>query len=167
MAGTPTAEIAAAAARLVVEEGMEYGAGQAARARDLGAPRRCAGRAARQRRRSKTRCATYLDLFYADTQPAELAALRASRAVWMERLARLPASPDRRRLARHRRRGCSSICIDLFCDDSKSAELALIDMRRRLRRRQHSRGRAAASGRRAERCQPPSRELGEPRHRAR
>jgi hypothetical protein len=118
-------EIAAAAARLVVEEGMEYGPAKRRAARDLG--------------RGGTRASDlpgndvvedevreYLAIFCAETQPAELAALRAVARVWMERLAEF-----RPHLTGAVWRGTATrlnnVHIELFCDDSKAAELALID----------------------------------------
>ena len=70
----------------------------------------------------------YLASFCAETQPAELAELRAIAAVWMERLAEF-----RPHLAGAVWRGTATrlnnIHLELFCDDSKAAELALIDRR--------------------------------------
>ena len=126
MAGTHSAAIAAAAARLIVEEGMEYGAAKRRAARDLGIGARSGELPGNDDVEDEVRA--YLDLFHADTQPAELAELRRIAALWMTRLA-----PFRPHLAGAVWRGTatrlSSIHIDLFCDDSKSAEIALIDMR--------------------------------------
>lgn len=126
MTGTLSAEIAAAAARLVVEEGMEYGAAKRRAARDLGAGRRSVGLPGNDEVENEVRA--YIDLFHADSQPVELAALRELAARWMERL---PAF--RPHLTGAVWRGTatrlSDIHIDLYCDDPKSAELALIDMR--------------------------------------
>ena len=67
-----------------------------------------------------------ITLFCADTQPAELAALRQLALRWMERLVvfrpHLGSAVWRGTATRR-----SDIHIDLFCDDSKSAEIALID----------------------------------------
>jgi hypothetical protein len=126
MAGTHSTAIAVAAARLIVEEGMEYGAAKRRAARDL----RVGGRSPElpDNDQVEDEVRTYLDLFRADTQPAELAELRRIAATWMERLfafrPHLTGAVWRGTATR-----MSSICIDLFCDDSKSAELALIDMR--------------------------------------
>jgi hypothetical protein len=126
MAGTHSAAIAVAAARLIVEEGMEYGAAKRRAARDL----RIGGRSPElpDNDRIEDEVRTYLDLFHADTQPAELAELRRIAAVWMERLAafrpHLTGAVWRGTATR-----MNSVFLDLFCDDSKSAELALIDMR--------------------------------------
>ena len=125
MAGTHSTAIAIAAARLIVEEGMEYGAAKRRAARDL----RVGGRSPElpDNDQVEDEVRSYLDLFHADTQPAELAELRRIAATWMERLAvfrpHLTGAVWRGTATR-----LSSICIDLFCDDSKSAELALIDM---------------------------------------
>ena len=126
MASTHSAAIAVAAARLIVEEGMEYGAAKRRAARDLGGNARNGELPGNDEIEDEVRA--YLDLFHADTQPAELVELRRIAAVWMERLAEF-----RPHLAGAVWRGTatrlSRIAIDLFCDDSKSAEIALIDMR--------------------------------------
>jgi hypothetical protein len=118
-------EIAAAAARWVVEEGMEYGPAKRRAARDL------AGRSARRAElpsndEVETEVRAYLDLFCADTQPAELAALRRVAALWMQRM-----SDFRPHLTGAVWRGTATrlnnIHLQLYCDDSKAAELALID----------------------------------------
>ena len=68
----------------------------------------------------------YIDIFCPDTQPQELRALRELALVWMERLQEF-----RPHLAGAVWRGTatrmSDIYIGLFCDDSKSAEIALIN----------------------------------------
>ena len=68
----------------------------------------------------------YLALFYADTQPAELAALREVAVQWMERLAEF-----RPHLTGAVWRGTATrlnnVQLQLFCDDSKATEIALID----------------------------------------
>ena len=120
-----TEEIAAAAARLVVEEGMEYGPAKRRAARDLG---RGASRSPNMPDNDAVEDAVreYLSVFCADTQPAELAALRSVAALWMERLAEF-----RPHLTGAVWRGTatrlSAIHLQLYCDDCKSAELALIN----------------------------------------
>jgi hypothetical protein len=120
-----TAEIAAAAARLVVEEGMEYGPAKRRAARDLGrhAPR---GAELPSNEQLEDEVRAYLDVFCADTQPGELAALRAVARLWMERLAafrpHLTGAVWRGTATR-----LNAVHLELFCDDAKSAELALID----------------------------------------
>lgn len=126
MIGILTAEIAAAAARLVVEEGMEYGAAKRRAARDLGTGRRSVVLPGNDAVEVEVRA--YIDLFHADSQPAELGALRELAAEWMERLAMfrpyLTGAVWRGTATR-----LSDIHIELYCDDSKAAEFALIDMR--------------------------------------
>jgi hypothetical protein len=120
-------EIAAAAARLIVEEGMEYGPAKRRAARTLG---RHSTRAVQLPDNDlvEDEVRAYLELFCADTQPAELAALRAVAEHWMERLAtfrpHLTGAVWRGTATR-----LSSVHLQLFCDDSKSAELALIDLK--------------------------------------
>ena len=125
MAASLIDEIAATAARLVVEEGMEYGPAKRRAARVLG---RHSTRATELpgNDRVEDEVRDYLAIFCADTQPAELAALRGVAMVWMERLARF-----RPHLTGAVWRGTatrlSDVRLDLFCDDSKAAELTLID----------------------------------------
>ncbi|MEP6739937.1 MAG: hypothetical protein ABJA61_06130 [Caldimonas sp.] len=126
MAGTQSAAIAAAAARLIVEEGMEYGTAKRRAARDLGLGHRRGDLPGNDAIEDEVR--TYIDLFHADTQPGELAALRAIAEEWMDKLA-----PFRPYLAGAVWRGTAtrlnSVFLDLFCDDSKAAEIFLIDLR--------------------------------------
>src|SRR5690606_27551398 len=68
----------------------------------------------------------YIELFHAQTQPAELAALRKLALAWMERLEGL--RPHLGGAVWHgTATRLSDIHLQLFCDDSKSAEIALID----------------------------------------
>lgn len=126
MATALTAEIAAAAARLVVEEGMEYGPAKQRAARTLG---KHSTRAADMPDNTavEDEVRAYLALFCADTQPAELAALREVAAHWMERLAEF-----RPHLTGAVWRGTatrlSSVHLQLFCDDPKSAEIAMLNL---------------------------------------
>ena len=126
MAASLSAEIAAAAARLIVEEGLEYGPAKRRAARDLGRGARAGALPGNDEVEDEVRA--YLDLFQADSQPAELKELRRIAMRWMERLA-----PFRPHLTGAAWRGTAtrlnSIRVDLFCDDSKAAELALIDLR--------------------------------------
>ena len=127
MASPITQEIAAAAARLVVDEGMEYASAKRKAARSLG---RAAGRSVElpSNQQVEDEVREHLALFNADTQPAELLALRRLALVWMERLAEF-----RPHLAGAVWRGTatrlSAIHLDLYCDDAKSAEIALINQR--------------------------------------
>jgi hypothetical protein len=68
----------------------------------------------------------YIDLFCADTQPMELEALRRLAVTWMERLAEF--RPYLGGAVWHgTATRLSDIYIQLFCDDPKSAEIALIE----------------------------------------
>ena len=126
MTGSLSAEIAANAARLIVEDGMEYGPAKRRAALDLGLTGRSSALPGNEEVEDEVRA--YISVFHADTQPAELAALREIAATWMERLA-----PFRPLLAGAVWRGTatrlSDIHIELYCDDSKAAEMALLDRR--------------------------------------
>ena len=125
MSASFTAEIAATAARLVVEEGLEYGPAKRRAVKTLGRQSvRTAELPSNEDVEDEVRA--YLDLFCADSQPAELAALREVAVLWMERLAEfrpyLTGAVWRGTATR-----LSSVHLQLYCDDSKAAELALID----------------------------------------
>ena len=116
-------EVAAAAARMVVEEGLEYGVAKRQAVKQLGAPARTALPSNEQ---VEVAVREYIDIFCADTQPQELKALRHLAALWMARLAEF-----RPHLSGAVWRGTatrlSDIYLQLFCDDPKSAEIRLID----------------------------------------
>ena len=116
-------EIAATAARLVVEEGLEYGPAKRRAVKQLGLNARAS---LPNNEAVEDAVREYLEIFCADTQPAELHALRELAVVWMERLAEF-----RPHLAGAVWRGTatalSDIYLQLFCDDPKSAEIRLID----------------------------------------
>lgn len=118
-------EIAATAARMVVEEGLEYGPAKRRASKQLGLAARTP---LPDNDELEDAVREYIALFCADTQPGELAALRRLALTWMERMA-----PFRPHLAGAVWHGTatrlSDIYIQLFCDDSKSAEIALIDHR--------------------------------------
>ncbi len=126
MSSALTAEIAATAARLVVEEGMEYGPAKQRAARALG---RHSTRSAEMPDNAtvEDEVRSYLALFCADSQPTELAALREVAAHWMERLAEF-----RPHLTGAVWRGTatrlSSVHLQLFCDDPKSAEISMLNL---------------------------------------
>jgi hypothetical protein len=127
MADSRAQQIAAEAARLVVESGLEYGPAKAKAARTL--VRRGGGRAEMPSNEEvEDAVREYLAVFCAESQPAELAALRAVARRWMERLAAF-----RPHLAGAVWRGTatrqSAVHIDLYCDDPKAAEIALLDLR--------------------------------------
>lgn len=120
---TSKREIAAAAARLVVEEGMEYGPAKRRALRDMGLSARTA---LPHNDDVETEVRDYIALFCADTQPKELLALRQLALEWMERMAvfrpHVGGSVWHGTATR-----LSDVYIQLFCDDCKSAEIALID----------------------------------------
>ncbi|MDR2851762.1 MAG: hypothetical protein LBV61_01675 [Burkholderiaceae bacterium] len=116
-------EIIATAARLVVQEGLEYAAAKRRALRELGLPARTPlpgnGEIENEVR-------TYIDLYCADTQPIQLRALRELALEWMQRMAAFRpyiGGAVWHGTATH----LSDIYIQLFCDDPKSAEIALID----------------------------------------
>ena len=120
---TDPRELLAAAAALVVDEGMEYAAAK-----------RKAARAAGHRGELPSNelledaVHEHIAVFHADEQPAELKALRQLALAWMERLA-----PFRPHLGGAAWRGTatrrSALMIDLYCDDPKSAEIELLNQR--------------------------------------
>lgn len=116
-------EIAAAAARLVVEEGLNFGPAKHRAIKQLGLPARTALPTNEQ---LETQVREYIDLFCADTQPGELRALREHALVWMTRLAEF--RPHLGGAVWHGwATRLSDIDLALFCDDPKSAEIALIN----------------------------------------
>jgi hypothetical protein len=116
-------EIAAIAARMVVEEGLEYGPAKRRALKQLGLSPRTA---LPDNDVLEDSVREYIALFCADTQPVELAALRRLALVWMERLA--PFRPYLGGAVWHgTATRLSDIYIQLFCDDPKSAEIALIE----------------------------------------
>lgn len=125
IAGNVTSEISISAARLVVEEGLDYGAAKLRAVKQLGQPARTP---LPSHDEVEAEVRDYIALFCADTQPAELAALRELAYLWMQRMADF-----RPYLGGSVWHGTatklSDIYIALFCDDPKSAEIALIDHR--------------------------------------
>ena len=122
---TTKSEIAAVAARLVVEEGLEYGPAKRRAVKEMKLPARTALPGNDE---IEEEVQDYIALFCAETQPGELLALREHAVAWMARMAGF-----RPHLGGAVWRGTATrlndIYIQLFCDDSKSAEIALIDFR--------------------------------------
>jgi len=115
------AEIAAMAARLVVDEGMEYKAAKRKAARDFG------GRPELPSNEElEAAVREHIQLFCAETQATELQALREVAQLWMARLAdfrpHLSGAVWRGTATR-----LSSVHLDLYCDDPKAAILAVIN----------------------------------------
>ena len=116
-------EIAATAAALVVEEGLEYGPAKRRAVKQMALPARTA---LPDNDELEDAVREYISVFCADTQPAELKALRALALVWMERMAAF--RPYLSGAVWHgTATRLSDIYIQLFCDDPKSAEIALIE----------------------------------------
>jgi hypothetical protein len=117
--------IAQAAAALVVDEGLEFGAAKRRALKVLGLGSRTE---LPNNHQVEEAVRAHIALFCADTQPAELLALRELALTWMQRLA-----PFRPHLTGAVWQGTatrlSDIYLQLFCDDPKSAEIALIDGR--------------------------------------
>lgn len=115
-------DIAQWVARLVVDEGLDYGAAKKRVAKDLGAR----GVPWPSNHDVEDAVREHLALFCADTQPQELAALRELAAQWMQTLA-----PMRPHLTGAVWRGTATrlndIHLELYCDDAKQAELALLN----------------------------------------
>jgi hypothetical protein len=114
-------EIAATAARLVVDEGMEYAAAKRKAARDFGSRPELPSN-----EQVEDAVREHIEIFCADTQPAELLALREVALLWMQRL-----RDFRPHLSGAVWRGTatrlSSVHLDLYCDDPKAAEIMLIN----------------------------------------
>lgn len=116
-------ELLNTAARLIVEEGLEYGPAKKRAIKQLGLPPRtplpdndALEEAVRE----------YIEIFCAETQPTELAALRELALTWMERLPEF--RPHLSGAVWHgTATRLSDIYIGLFCDDPKSAEIALLN----------------------------------------
>lgn len=119
------ATVAATAARLVVEDGLEYQAAKQQAARQLGLGSRgpwpdnaLMDAAVRE----------HIAVFCPDTQAVELQALRELALVWMARLADfeplLAGAVWLGTATRH-----SDIYLQLYCDDPKTAEFQLLDRR--------------------------------------
>jgi hypothetical protein len=117
-------EIAATAARMVVEEGLEYGPAKRRAIKQLGLPARTS---LPDNDQIEASVEEYIDLFCADSQPGELRALRVVALEWMEKLAEfrphLGGAVWRGTATRR-----SDIYIQLFCDDPKSAEIGLVNL---------------------------------------
>lgn len=117
-------EIAAVAARMVVDEGLEYGPAKRRAVKELGLPQRTA---LPDNDAVEDAVREHIALFCADTQPDELRVLRRLALQWMERLERF--RPHLGGAVWHgTATRLSDIYLQLFCEDEKSAEIALIDL---------------------------------------
>jgi hypothetical protein len=119
-------EIANVADRLILSDGVSYASAKLKALKELGLPERTpvpTNEALDEAIRDYT-------AIFCPEQPRELLALRTHALFWMERLEALPAQL-RPHLTGSVWNGTatkqSDIWIQLFCDDAKAAELALID----------------------------------------
>lgn len=118
-----TLEISVVAASLVVEEGLEYGPAKRRAVKQMGLPVRTALPGNDE---VEDAVMEHIAIFCADTQPDELLALRRLALVWMARMAAF--RPYLGGAVWHgTATRMSDVYLQLFCDDSKSAEIALID----------------------------------------
>lgn len=116
-------EIAQTAARLVVDEGLEYASAKRRALRQLGLP---AHTALPDNALLEQAVREHLAIFCADTQPAELLALRTLAAQWMQRFeafAPLLGGAVWRGTATR----LNDVYLQLFADDPKAIELDLIN----------------------------------------
>jgi hypothetical protein len=116
-------EIAASAARWVVEEGLSFGAAKLKALKSLGLGARTA---LPNNEQVEAQVLLYLELFCADTHPQELKALRREALKWMERLAKF--NPHLTGAVwRGSATKLSDIHLQLFCEDPKALEIELIN----------------------------------------
>lgn len=118
------AEIAAVAARAVVEEGLDFGTAKRRAAQQLGlSPRQ----GLPDHEAMEQAVLEYIAIFCPESQAQELSVLRSIALDWMQRLARfqphLGGAVWRGTATRH-----SDIYLQLFCEDAKIAEITLIDL---------------------------------------
>jgi len=115
-------EIAQAAARMIVEEGLDYAGARRKAMQEHGG--RLRDGPSNEAIEDEVRA--HIELFCADTQPAELRALRDVALRWMLRLAEfrphVGGAVWRGTATRN-----SVVRLDLYCDDTKAPEIALLN----------------------------------------
>lgn len=120
-----SSEIAAVAARFVVEDGMDFAAAKRQAGRQMGLPARTPWP---DNVAMEAAVREYIAVFCPEEQAAELRLLRELALLWMERLQdfqpHLGGAVWHGTATRH-----SDIHLHLFCDDPKAAELLLINQR--------------------------------------
>lgn len=117
-------EIAVASARLIAEEGMAWGLAKQKALRELNLPARTPlppGELVEEALRE------HLALFQADSQPAELRQLRELALRWMERLAAFQPLLTGA-VWRGTANRWSAIHLQLYSDDAKAPEIALLNL---------------------------------------
>jgi hypothetical protein len=117
-------EVAQTAARLIVEDGLDYASARRKAMQAHGEGRRL--REAPSNEDIEDEVRAHIAIFHADTQPAELRALREAALRWMLRLAEF-----RPHLGGAVWRGTATrqsiVRIDLYCEDTKAPELAFLN----------------------------------------
>ncbi len=123
MVWAATDEWAMHAARLVVDEGLDYGSAKRKAARALHLSR---SRQAPSNEQVEDEVREHLAIFCADTQPSELRGLRRIARHWMKQLSHLNPYLSRAvwrgTATRH-----SRVCLELYADDPKLAEIQLLN----------------------------------------
>lgn len=118
---TAPEELTVAAAQLVVDEGMEYGAAKRKAARAWGSRVELPSD-----EQVEDAVREHIELFCADSQPAELRALREVAALWMQRMADFRPHVSGA-VWRGTATRLSTVRLDLYCDDLKAAEIQMIN----------------------------------------
>jgi len=117
-------EVAQTAARMIVEDGLDYASARRKAMQAHGDGRRL--REAPSNEAIEDEVRAHIAIFHADTQPAELRALREAALRWMLRLAEF-----RPHLGGAVWRGTATrqsiVRIDLYCEDTKAPELAFLN----------------------------------------
>lgn len=118
-------EVAQTAARLIVEDGLDYASARRKAMQEHGeGGRRLRDAPSNEAIEDEVRA--HIAIFCADTQPAELRALREAALRWMLRLAEF-----RPHVGGAVWRGTATrqsiVRIDLYCDDIKAPEIALLN----------------------------------------
>jgi hypothetical protein len=118
-------EVAQTAARMIVEDGLDYATARRKALQEHGeGGRRLRDGPSNEAIEDEVR--THIAIFHAETQPAELRALRETALRWMLRLAEF-----RPHLGGAVWRGTATrqsvVRLDLYCDDTKAPELALLN----------------------------------------
>jgi len=118
-------EVAQTAARLIVEDGLDYASARRKALQEHGeGGRRLRDGPSNEAIEDEVRA--HIAIFHAETQPAELRALREAALRWMLRLAEF-----RPHLGGAVWRGTATrqsvVRLDLYCDDTKAPEFALLN----------------------------------------
>jgi hypothetical protein len=117
-------EIAQTAARLIVEDGLDFASARRKAIQEHADGRRLRDAPGNEVIEDEVRA--YIDLFHADTQPGELRALRETALRWMLRLREF-----RPHVSGAVWRGTATrqsvVRLDLYCDDPKAPEIELLN----------------------------------------